>query len=73
MLPEALSRKSESEVPSNHRSAFRRREAMRIEAERLLIDALGAYPPRKGATPMIEELESVQSFQHDSLEASWIR
>lgn len=48
MLPEALGRKSEAEVPSNHRSAFRRREAMRIEAERLLIDALEAYPPAKG-------------------------
>ncbi|OOG49469.1 DUF535 family protein [Rhodanobacter sp. C01] len=73
MLPEALSRKSESEVSSHHRSAFRRREIMRIEAERLLIDALEAYPSRSSATPSGKELESVRSSQHDNLDASWIR
>ena len=72
MLPEALIRKSESEVSSNHRSAFRRREAMRIEAEQLLINALGAYPPGTSRIPAAEALESVGSFQHDNLEASWI-
>ena len=72
MLPETLSRKSESEVASHHRSAFRRREAMRIEAEQLLIDALGAYPPRRHTVHANEELESVRSFQHDSLDAPWI-
>ena len=72
MLPEALSRKSESEVPSHHRSAFRRREAMRIDAEQLLINALGAYPPGRSRIPAGEELESAMSFQNDNLEASWI-
>ena len=72
MLPEALSRKSELEVSSHHRSAFRRREAMRIEAEQLLINALGTYPPGRRRIPVGEELESIRPFQHDSMEASWI-
>jgi uncharacterized protein VirK/YbjX len=72
MLPEALSRKSESEVPSHHRSAFRRREAMRLEAEQLLINALGAHPTGKSRISAVEGLESARSFQHDSLEAPWI-
>jgi len=48
MLPETPHRKSEWEVPSHHRSAFRRREAMRILAEQLLIKALGAYTADTG-------------------------
>ncbi|MBB5360209.1 hypothetical protein HDE76_003451 [Rhodanobacter sp. ANJX3] len=73
MLPETLSRKSEADVPSKHRSAFRRREAIRLEAEQLLIDALAAYPPRRDMAPLVEELESARSFQHDGLEVSWTR
>jgi hypothetical protein len=42
-LPPTLAHKSEAEVPSNHRSAFRRREALRREAEQLLINAVA--PP----------------------------
>lgn len=38
--------KTEVDVPSQHRSAFRKREAIRREAERLLIDALGVMPER---------------------------
>lgn len=41
-LPANPERKTEADVPSNHRSAFRRREALRMDAERLLIGALGA-------------------------------
>jgi len=48
MLPETLHRKSEWEVPSHHRSAFRRREAMRILAEQLLIKTLSAYTADTG-------------------------
>lgn len=44
LLPETPCRKSEFEIPSHHRSAFRRREALRIAAERVLTDALDAYP-----------------------------
>jgi uncharacterized protein len=40
-LPSSQTHKSEAEVPSNHRSAFRRREAFRLQAEQLLADALG--------------------------------
>ena len=43
-LPVQPERKSVAEVPSQHRSAFRKREALRMEAERLLVEALGAMP-----------------------------
>jgi uncharacterized protein len=39
-LPSALPCKTEAEVPSNHRSAFRKREALRLQAEQLLMSAL---------------------------------
>lgn len=45
-LPASLTHKSEAEVPSNHRAAFRRREALRREAEQLLLNALA--PPVPG-------------------------
>lgn len=55
-LPLQPARRSEAEVPSQHRSAFRRREALRAEAQRLLAEALGAAQepsrpraPRSGA------------------------
>lgn len=55
-LPLQPERRSEAEVPSQHRSAFRRREALRAEAQRLLAEALGAaqepsrpQAPRSGA------------------------
>jgi uncharacterized protein len=72
LLPETPSRKSESEVSSHHRSAFRRREALRIEAERLLVDALESFP-RRCAAAGEEELESIGASEHGSLGASWIR
>ncbi|MBD8873947.1 DUF535 family protein [Rhodanobacter sp. DHB23] len=43
-LPLRAQPRTEADVPSRHRSAFRKREALRMEAERLLIDALGALP-----------------------------
>ena len=45
-LPVAGAHKTEAEVPSQHRSAFRKREALRMEAERLLVVALDAAPER---------------------------
>ncbi|WP_426661354.1 VirK/YbjX family protein [Rhodanobacter aciditrophus] len=39
-LPLRPQRRTEVEVPSQHRSAFRKREALREEAERLLVEAL---------------------------------
>lgn len=73
LLPETLSRKSESEVSSHHRSAFRRREALRVEAERLIVDALGTSLPKPNTALAKEELESVEPFRHVGLGASWIR
>lgn len=43
-LPLQPQRKTAADVPSQHRSAFRKREAIRTEAERLLADALGTMP-----------------------------
>ena len=43
-LPVQPERKSEAEVPSQHRSAFRKREALRMEAECLLVEALRTLP-----------------------------
>lgn len=45
-LPLLAERKSEAEVPSNHRSAFRKREALREQAEHILRDALQVMPER---------------------------
>ncbi|MFC3652378.1 VirK/YbjX family protein [Dyella humi] len=45
-LPATLVHKTEAEVSSNHRAAFRRREALRRQAEQLLINALGPLPLR---------------------------
>lgn len=39
-LPPSPKPRSEAEVPSHHRAAFRRREALRREVEQLLLDAL---------------------------------
>ncbi|RUL73082.1 VirK/YbjX family protein [Dyella choica] len=44
-LPTSLTHKSEAEVPSNHRAAFRRREALRRDAEQLLVNALAQPLP----------------------------
>lgn len=43
-LPLQAQRRIEAAVPSKHRSAFRKREAIRIDAERMLLDAMGAMP-----------------------------
>lgn len=58
-LPSQSERKTEAEVSSRHRSAFRRREALRMEAECLLTGALGAvaeyhraHAPQPGASPL---------------------
>lgn len=45
-LPAEPPRKFEADVPSNHRAAFRRREALRLAAEELLADALRRVAPR---------------------------
>jgi uncharacterized protein len=49
-LPAAPAHKTEAEVQSNHRAAFRRREALRREAEQLLTNALAPSPSRMPPT-----------------------
>ncbi|GAA0721715.1 hypothetical protein GCM10009105_32290 [Dokdonella soli] len=69
-LPVAPARKTEADVPSHHRSAFRKREALRVESERLLTDALGTMPPRSFIAP-VEERALRRSFYNVHPEASW--
>lgn len=71
-LPASPGRKIEAEVPSQHRSAFRRREALRTEAERLLIDALGQAPARHSAYASTHDPISPRSFNNSRPEALWI-
>ena len=49
VLPVQPARKSEADVPSHHRAAFRRREALRGAAESVLTAALGRSAPRREA------------------------
>lgn len=70
-LPSQPERKTESEVPSQHRSAFRKREALRLEAERLLIDAMGAVPERhRSPAPRPEVSKSCSTLQGICAEAT---
>ncbi|MFC4762015.1 VirK/YbjX family protein [Dyella koreensis] len=71
-LPALLGRKAEADVPSQHRAAFRRREALRTEAERLLIDALGQAPARHSAYALAQGPISPRSFNNSRPEALWI-
>lgn len=48
-LPASLPQKTEADVPSNHRAAFRRREALRREVEQLLLNALRPPVPFAGS------------------------
>lgn len=50
-LPVDPPRKHEADVPSHHRSAFRRREGLRLAAEALLIGAFRRSAPRADITP----------------------
>ena len=63
-LPLLPLRKTEADVPSQHRSAFRKREALRMEAERLLVDALGTAAP--GRHHQYERHAEMPSFDHRS-------
>lgn len=70
-LPVQPERKTEAEVPSQHRSAFRKREALRREAERLLVEALGTMPERhRPPAPQPEIPKSHPPFQGICAEAT---
>jgi uncharacterized protein len=73
VLPPTQVHKSEAEVPSNHRSAFRRREALRLQAERLLIQSLQQPVPRLPAFLMHERMPAAnQPWQSRRAETSWV-
>ena len=62
-LPLQPQRKGETDVPSQHRSAFRKRETLRMQAERLLVDALGTLPAYR------RQHERADGFDHRLQEA----
>jgi uncharacterized protein VirK/YbjX len=70
-LPRSMPHKSEAEVPSQHRSAFRRRQALRLQAGNLLTQALGQPVPR--AITLIEGQSAAHKPLHNFLpESSWV-
>lgn len=70
-LPASPSHKTEADVPSNHRSAFRRREALRLQAEQLVMNALGSLPVKQ-ADPLVHERLTAYKPLHDFRERSWV-
>jgi uncharacterized protein len=72
-LPPSQMHKTEAQVPSHHRSAFRRREAFRLEAEQLLIQALEQPVPQLSAF-LAEERRVApgRSLQKSLAETSWV-
>jgi uncharacterized protein len=71
-LPSTQTHKSEAEVSSHHRSAFRRREALRLEAEQLLINALEQPVPRLPEFLARERLEAGRLVPGLRVETSWV-
>jgi uncharacterized protein len=72
VLPSMQAHKSEADVPSNHRSAFRRREALRLQAEQLLINALEQPVPRLPEFLAQERLEAGRLLPAFRAETSWV-
>ncbi|WNL44801.1 DUF535 family protein [Dyella sp. BiH032] len=69
VLPADPPRKAEADVPSHHRSAFRRREGLRAAAEAVLVRALCRSAPRAdNATEMAAHFASTYASQ----EHAWI-
>ena len=69
-LPASPGRKSEADVPSQHRAAFRRREALRLAAGQLVLHALGDLPPKQAA-PLVHEQPTAYKPLHAWREQSW--
>lgn len=71
-LPVEPARKSEADVPSQHRAAFRRREALRMAAEGVLSAVLGrAAPPAEAVSvPVPRAASSFMPFLPQ--EPAWI-
>lgn len=69
-LPSSQAHKSEADVPSHHRSAFRRREALRLQAEQLLAHALGHFAPGV-EEPLVQEQPASYKPLQNFRETSW--
>jgi len=69
-LPASPGRKSETDVSSQHRSAFRRREALRREAEQRVLHALGGAAVQT-AGPLVQKLPGAYKPWHDWRARSW--
>lgn len=71
-LPSSQTHKSEADVPSNHRSAFRRREALRQQAEQLVIQALGQPLPLLLESRVQERPVARRALPNIRAETSWV-
>ncbi|GLQ48048.1 membrane protein [Dyella lipolytica] len=70
-LPSSQTHKSEADVPSNHRSAFRRREALRLQAEQLLANALG-QPACRVPESLAPERQAAYRPMQNFRETLWV-
>jgi uncharacterized protein len=71
-LPATQTHKTEAEVPSNHRSAFRKREAFRMQAEQLLVSALEQPVPKRLEIPQQYRQDLRRPLQDLRARASWV-
>lgn len=71
-LPATQAHKSEADVPSNHRSAHRRREALRLQAERMLMDALTPPASSRPATFAPQRKAANETLAAFLPETSWV-
>lgn len=71
-LPATQAHKTEAEVPSNHRSAFRKREAFRLQAEQLLLNALEQPVPKRLDMPQQQRQGSRRPLPDLRAQASWV-
>nr|WP_239538571.1 DUF535 family protein [Dyella mobilis] len=72
VLPAEQTHKSVAEVPSHHRSAFRRREALRLQAEQMLIEAL-QRPAPSSPTFLQQVRQAVERpLRRIQVETSWV-
>jgi len=71
-LPAEPPRKSEADVPSSHRAAFRRREALRLAAERVLVAALGRAAPHAETAPQAAAQTATLFMPFMPQEPAWI-
>jgi uncharacterized protein len=71
-LPTTLPCKTEADVPSNHRSAFRKREALRLQAEQLLMNALVPPVPKLTEFLVQRRATATRPLRGLRVETSWV-